>query len=681
MTSSISIPANFGVQLMGLKSNNVTLKTEDGPVIASSVVLALNSPVIKEQILNEAGDETTLDFEGYSTESVKVFLRACYQGRLDLDRENMSHIHKMSHKFQVFWMAEEVLEDFKNRVRRCAEKTYNFETALFLFKEAVSSLIFLKKRSFVDVFIQCFAAVPKRRNGFLELYLKNMHNYSAEELKIAAEMSGGRVDIVVNALANHIFEFKTLDMNARGLLKSINFQYLKQQHEAAYKVLEDVLLKNRNKMNIDDLRLILVLTTNYPVPDECAHPVAWNRNTTLSNLFQRRLSDDEFGDACDKSLASLNINETDTDNNSRCETGTCTSISASVCSSSSDTAYHSANEYLEVGEEEENEDGSQESEDSQDSSNADTEDTARFKERIMKLKASESTSNLYMMIEDLWDWILSQGNAKLDIEFSDLMPSIECIKTQRGWFKISSKFMDCIGNINENENVETFREAVKNCPSLFSKVEGEAVDSRNDYNLKTLFRDSKTEGKIAFDFQHKDVKDCKIKGFCGFLFKLSLGPTDDLKIELGYSESDYKDLNLHFHDNLMFAQRMHVMITGYKGKHWSLPLSWEEKPTFDENKNMVSWGRHQFPLEVRADSSPNAGTESSSSTSSQTNEDPGSSSSTASPTKVDPSSPSNQTKSDLSNSLHNQTEGDSSEWVYQWGVADEVRLRVYYCTE
>ena len=643
---------------MYLKSNNVTLKTKDGPVIANSVVLALNSPVIKDQILNAIGEETTLDFEGYSKESVKVFLKACYQGRLDLQRENMPHIHKMSHLNQVFWLAEAVFNDYKTRVKRCAEKTYDFETALFLFKEAVSTLHVLKKRSFVDVFIQSFAAVPESREKFLELYLKNMHKYSAEELKIAAELSGARVDIVVNALANHILEFKTLDTNARSLLQNINFSYLKLQHKSTYEALIQMVVQNKKNFQFnpeDYFLLVEILSHDFVKVDVDAPPKAWNRNITLSNLFQSRLPDDEFGDACDKSLASL-----------------------SVCSNE---MYHSSKEDIEEDEEWDNEGGSQESEDSVDSSHEDTEDTARFKDRMMKLKASESISNLYMMIEDLWDWILSQGNKKLEIEFEELMPALKCIRTQRGWFKISPQFIDCIENVHENENVKEFREAVKNTPALFSKKENHVIVSRDEkddhkYNLKTLFQESKGDGKLAFEFQHERVKDCKREGVCGFLFKLKLGSNDDFEIELGYSKSDFDNLNpkVHFHDDLMFAQRMHVMITGYKGKHWCLPLSWEDKPTFDENKNMIRWGRHRFPVEVRAGSSLSEGASSSSKTSTETKPDP-----TSAAKDPEPSS-STSIQPDPGNGLERKTE-DCSDWVYQWGAEDKVRLMVFYCTE
>ena len=159
MTSPFTIPANFGIELLKLKSNNVTLVSDDGPIQASAVILALNSPVIKKQILDE--DQTELSFHGYSAESVKLFLKTCYQGQLDTsEKKNMSPLHKISHVYQVYWITEALLEEYRGRVYRCTQYSYGFQTALFLFKEAASTLLVLKKHTFVNVFIQSFAGVP-----------------------------------------------------------------------------------------------------------------------------------------------------------------------------------------------------------------------------------------------------------------------------------------------------------------------------------------------------------------------------------------------------------------------------------------------------------------------------------------------------------------------------------------
>ena len=119
-------------------------------------------------------------------------------------------------------------------------------------------------------------------------------------MKIAVELSGGRVDIVVNALANHILEFKRLDTNARGLLKNINFSYLETEHPQAYTALFDVLVDNIQYLEKEDFAMVLTLRHGKAL----GSPLAWDRNITLANLFHTRVEDDEFGESLSESVCS-----------------------------------------------------------------------------------------------------------------------------------------------------------------------------------------------------------------------------------------------------------------------------------------------------------------------------------------------------------------------------------------
>ena len=296
-------------------------------------------------------------------------------------------------------------------------------------------------------------------------------------------------------------------------------------------------------------------------------------------------------------------------------------------------------------------------------SNSDTRDTAQFKSRMLKLMATESVCNLYMFIEDLWDWISKQGQVRLDIDFRETMKTVNNIKTHRGWFPICSEFLDKLENLCQNQNVTQFKDAIKNSPSLISDDSNFRIISGE--NVKYLLQ-GKNKAKVGFQFTHKDGKDCTQKGICGFLFKLSLEPsTDDFKMELGYSKSDYKDkvkvkdaqdcVHLDFHDHLMFAQRMHVMLTGYKGTTFSLPLSWEGKPKFDEHKNMVSWGRHNF----LADKTPKVDAN------------------LAEEVEDSPKSMPGSSEQGISAGAPSLVNSDK---VYNWEERDEVRFDVYYCT-
>ena len=58
---SISVPANFGLEFLRLKTSDLELKLKDDKTLkANAVILALNSPVVRDQII--AKDTLTLDF-------------------------------------------------------------------------------------------------------------------------------------------------------------------------------------------------------------------------------------------------------------------------------------------------------------------------------------------------------------------------------------------------------------------------------------------------------------------------------------------------------------------------------------------------------------------------------------------------------------------------------------------
>jgi hypothetical protein len=72
-------------------------------------------------------------------------------------------------------------------------------------------------------------------------------------------------------------------------------------------------------------------------------------------------------------------------------------------------------------------------------------------------------------------------------------------------------------------------------------------------------------------------------------------------MKLCYADPEYRGQNLHLHDNLVFAQRMHIVLTGRNG-HRLYPLSWEDRPVLDDNNQIIQWGRHRFtinPVEIR----------------------------------------------------------------------------------
>ena len=630
---SISVPANFGLEFLRLKTSDLELKLKDDKTLkANAVILALNSPVVRDQII--AKDTLTLDFRLFDKEPVSLFLAACYQGRLDtFNKKHMYQVHLISHEYQVFWIIDAVFQDFRARVKRCTELfVLDYESAEFLFKEAVQIHTDTKKRNFINVFMQQFGRVPDKKKEFLELFCKKMlmEQYSEEELKIAVEMAGSELESVTSAMVYHLIELKGkgkgLDDNIRCLLKNINFAFLKEQNVKAHDQLFEVIIELSQNIEQKDFCMIMQLSSNN---ENARFSTSWDRNTSLPNLPLQPLESpddsryDEVGNSNDEDEknadyqsdlqglkeayeSELLIADEQDENKISSDFG---GLSVGQVESSSDDEFYESLQYISdcdslshpytsldtattCGETEDIKEG--EYEQSTDSSNADVVDTAEFKGRMCKLFESAYVCNLYMFIEDLWYWILDEGERRLDIDFTETLEMVENIRIYRGWFPVSCDFVKMLDNPSRNENLEEFRKALESAKSLIS-ANGVRIDSQKlsekDHCISTMLLEN--EGKVAFQYHPPEVTFCERRGYCGFLLKATVSSEGQFQMKMCYAEREYNSQHLHPHDNLIFAQRMHVMLTGWNG-HRLCGLSWEGAPVIGGEGQIVQWGRHRF---------------------------------------------------------------------------------------
>lgn len=632
---SISVPANFGLEFLRLKTSDLELKLKDDKTLkANAVILALNSHVVRDQII--AKDNLTLDFRLFDKEPVNLFLAACYQGRLDtLNKKYMSQVHLISHEYHVYWIIDAVFEDFRARVKRCAElAVLDYESAEFLFKEAVQVHTDTRKRNFIDVFMQQFGRVPDKRKGFLDLFCKKMlmEHYSEEELKIAVEMSGSELESVISAMVYHLIELKGkgkgLDDNIRCLLENINFAFLKEQNAKAHKELFQVIIELSQNIEPRDFCMIMQLSND---KDNAQFSTSWDRNTSLPNLLLQPLESpydsryDEAGNSNDEDKKNAD-HQSDlqglkeayeselliTDEENICiDFG---NLSVGQVESSSDDEFYESLQYssdcdplshpytsLDTATTcEETEDiNEEEYEQSTDSSNSDVVDTAEFKGRMLKLFESAYVCNLYMFIEDLWYWILDEGERRLDIDFTETMEMVKNIRIYRGWFPVSCDFVKMLDNPTGNKNLEEFRKALESEEPLIC-AHSVKVLSEKDHCISTMLLEN--EGTVAFQYRPPEVTFCERRGYCGFLLKATVSKEGQFQMKMCYAERDYKssereyksqNKNFHHHDNLIFAQRMHVMLTSWNGPRLC-GLSWEGAPVLDGEGQIVQWGRHRF---------------------------------------------------------------------------------------
>ena len=639
----VTVPANFGLEFRRIRSNDVELQLKDDKtLLANAVVLALNSEVIRNSVLL---DRLPLDFKLFDEEPVNLFLDACYQGRLcTLNKEHMAQVHLISHNYQVFWIIDAVFEDFRRRVKRCGElQTFDYESSEFLFKEAVQVYRDTRKRNFVDTFIQQFGKVPEKKKEFLDVFCKKMlmEGYCEDEVKIAVEMSGSQLESVINAMVLHLSDrgSKGLgpDDNTRCLLRNIDFVFLKGQNPGIHHEIMLIFANCCEHLNKDDWCMVMGTKG-----DETKPSTSWDRNTTLPNLFTTKESledteTQEYDNSTDSNEESVTTDppqdnlqglseayqeellshsfECENDDQSlnsslgRLSIGQVGEVAAHGAESDSDESEYSdcvenqppalqhedtvlsldttttVDEVIDVEE--------SECQQSTDSSNSDVEDTAKFKERMRELCYNEHVCSLYVLIEDLWYWILDSGDKRLDINFVETMDILKDIKIYRGWFSVSKEFVQRLDNPSgNNKNLIAFRKALEEAKSLICD-EGCRISSRRNYCIRTMLENS-NEAKIAFEYCPPEAKTCQIQGKCGFLFKASTSSNGHFDMKLCYAESEYRGLNLHLHYNLIFAQRMHVMLSGRNGYRYSDPLSWEGRPEVDKYGIITKWGRNNF---------------------------------------------------------------------------------------
>ena len=107
MAPKIKVPMDFGVHLRTSPTHN-TLKlntSKGGEVLASSVILSFNSPVIDH--MTTTLHMTSVDMLEFSEAAVQVFVDAAYSGTADgVNREIFRDINKMSNVFEVAWLME-----------------------------------------------------------------------------------------------------------------------------------------------------------------------------------------------------------------------------------------------------------------------------------------------------------------------------------------------------------------------------------------------------------------------------------------------------------------------------------------------------------------------------------------------------------------------------------------------
>ena len=204
MAPEIKVPMDFGVHLRISPTHN-TLKlntSEGGEVLASSVILSFNSPVIDH--MTTTLHMTSVDMLEFSEAAVQVFVDASYSGTAEgLNREIFRDINKVANVFEVAWLAEKCSEYFTEVTNSI--KTPSYSELLYLFGEACFVYENLNKKDYIEVATDKIQELDWKQQ-FIDKYLENADRLSTKKLDIVIELAGSDVNVVVKTLVNQLTE-------------------------------------------------------------------------------------------------------------------------------------------------------------------------------------------------------------------------------------------------------------------------------------------------------------------------------------------------------------------------------------------------------------------------------------------------------------------------------------------
>ena len=202
--AKVQVPMDFGVHLRTSPTHN-TLKlntSEGGEVLASSVILSFNSPVIDH--MTTTLHMTSVDMLEFSEAAVQVFVYSAYSGTAEgINREIFRDINKMANVFEVVWLMKKCSEYFTEVTNSIVTPSYS--ELLYLFGEACFVYENLNKKDYIEVANYKIQELNWKEQ-FIDKYLENADRLSTKKLDMVIELAGSDVNFVVQTLVNQLTE-------------------------------------------------------------------------------------------------------------------------------------------------------------------------------------------------------------------------------------------------------------------------------------------------------------------------------------------------------------------------------------------------------------------------------------------------------------------------------------------
>ena len=243
MAPKVVVPADFGIENLNCEfHNNVVFKLEGGEEMkANSLILSYHSSEFVRLFLEL--NQSVLEMDDFSKESVKSFLEALYSGEIQLDRNLFRDVNKMCHVFKVDWLSRRCGEYFEGLVGHVSPST-DFQTLLFLFEEARFCLKIMKCDKMMGMVVRRICDLENRADIFVEPYMNNYRELGFEQLDLLLQIARSRPVILLKIMKKNLVseaESKLLDPVSRYLLQHIDLLKCIREDQPFFEDIFDIL--------------------------------------------------------------------------------------------------------------------------------------------------------------------------------------------------------------------------------------------------------------------------------------------------------------------------------------------------------------------------------------------------------------------------------------------------------
>ena len=253
MAPKVVVPADFGIENLNCEfHNNVVFKLEGGEEMkANSLILSYHSSEFVRLFLEL--NQSVLEMDDFSKESVKIFLEALYSGEIQLDRNLFRDVNKMCHVFKVDWLSRRCGEYFESLVGDIRPST-DYQTLLFLFEEARFSVKVMKSNMMIDIVLKKICGLENRAELFAERYMKNYKELGTDQLDLMLHTTKNNPVTLLKIMKKNVAcEPKLLDDVSRYLLQHIDLSKCIRENRHLFEDIFDILDKITSSCDHDAL--------------------------------------------------------------------------------------------------------------------------------------------------------------------------------------------------------------------------------------------------------------------------------------------------------------------------------------------------------------------------------------------------------------------------------------------